>query len=97
MAASLVFQRIIGACPAAGSATACGLAALTSVVPVDLAWSTSAFVVAASVFFLTRTSFGQKWVLCSPRDLVRVCVTFVFVRRFIIQPQKKKKFFAFLC
>ena len=58
MAASLVFSASSIACLAAGFATACGLTALTSVVPVDLAWSTSAFVVAASMFFLASSALA---------------------------------------
>jgi len=58
MAASLVFSASSIACLAAGFATACGLTALTSVVPVDLAWSTSAVVVAVSIACFAVSAFA---------------------------------------
>ncbi len=58
MAASLALRASSIACLAAGLLCAVGLTPLTSVVPVDLAWSTSAFVVAASMFFLASSAFA---------------------------------------
>ena len=58
MVASFAFSASSIACLAAGFDTACGLTELTSVVPVDLACSTSAFVVAVSMFFLASSAFA---------------------------------------
>ncbi|RSH96266.1 hypothetical protein D8894_09320 [Streptococcus oralis] len=58
MAASLTFRASSIACLATGLLCAVGLTPLTSVVPVDLAWSTSAFVVAASMFFLASSALA---------------------------------------
>ena len=58
ISASLAFRASSIACLAAGLLCAVGLTPLTSVVPVDLAWLTSAFVVAASMFFLASSDLA---------------------------------------
>ena len=54
----LAFRASSIACLASDFATASGFTLFTSLVPVDLAWSTAAFVVALSIASLASSSYA---------------------------------------